>query len=412
MEKFLPTANSLLELDRKSVTDCLIFVCDFTWHYFTAVSSSLRLHSANYLMIELFRLDVLYEFDASVAGRLRSAWQRGLAAAYDASDPELSQYVDRMLTIVLASVGECSQVYRLSEIISLLWHTAVSSCHPLDLSVIKQALSTSSSTLLRSPSLLALVLDHSLFVYSPDELQPLSTAESLHDARAVALAALTARFLLTSWKAVQASSCDFETAAATAAAAAAAVDDDEDDDAKSSANENIDSLNLELLIDIALAVVCMQATQAFISQSLVLHQELQQDFCRLIGQLSEMEVELLITRSMERSVTSGEVWSLVLDVILHQLESCHKELVERSLPTDPEQFVPLTLSRVSTLCVMLPRMSRDTQQHIAEITVALLLTCDIDRIAAFDSECAYVIKMTFFEKELMNMKVFCITVRS
>jgi len=391
MEKFLPTADSLLELDRKSVEDCLMFVCDFTWHYFTAVGSSLRLRSANSLMMELFRLDVVYEFDVNVAERLRTAWQRGLAVAYNAGDPELGQYVDRLLAIVVASVGECSQVYRLSEIVSGLWHTAaVSSSQPFNLGIMKQALSSSSSALLQSPSLLALVLDHSLFVHSVDGLQPSTTAEGLHDARAVALAALTARFLLTSWKTEQLSSCHTE----TAAAAADNNDDGDDDDdltvAKSSTNEVVNSLNVEMLVDIALAVVCIQATQAYVSQLLLPHKELQQDFSQLIGRLNNMEAEYLIGHAMQQSMASGGVWSLVLDVILRQLELCNKELVQQNLPTDPDEFVPLTLSNVSTLCVVLPRMSRDTQRHVAEIMVALLLTCDVDKIAAFDGKCVYV----------------------
>ena len=388
MEKFLPTADSLLDLDRKSVEDCLIFVCDFTWHYFTAVGSSLRLRSANSLMMELFRLDVVYEFHVNVAERLRTAWQRGLAVAYSAGDPELGQYVDRMLAIVVASVGECSQVYRLSEIVSGLWHTAaVASSQPLNLSVMKQALSSSSSVLLQSPSLLALVLNHSLFIHSLDALQPSTTAEGLHDARAVALAALTARFLLTSWKPVQLSSCHTETPAA------AADNNDDGDDltvAKISTSEDVNSLNVEMLVDIALAIVCIQAAQAYVSQLLLPHKELQQDFSQLIGRLSNMEAEYLIGHAMEQSMANGGVWSLVLDVILRRLELCNKELVDRNLPTDPDEFVPLTLSNVSTLCVILSRMSRDTQRHVAEIMVALLLTCDVDKIAAFDGECVYV----------------------
>jgi len=395
MEKFLPTADSLLALDRKSVEDCLKFVCDFTWHYFSAVGSSLRLHSANSLMMELFRLDVLHGFDVSVAGRLKAAWQQGLAVAYRAGDPELGQQFDRMLAVVVASVGECSQVYRLSEIVSGLWHTAVAaSSQPVDLSRLNQALSSSSSTLQQSPSLLALVLDHSLFVRALDGLQTSTTTESLHDARAVALASLTTRFLLNLWKTAQPLSRDSETAAA---------DDDDDDDLtvpKSDASRDVDSLNLEMLIDIALAIVCIQATQAYTSHQQPMQQELQQDFRQLIGRLSNVEAECLLRHAMERSMARGEVWSLVLDVILHQLELSNKELVERSLPMDPEQFVPLTLSTVSTLCVVLPRMSRDTRQNTAEITVALLLTCDIDGIAAFDSEYFYPIKTVIFLKRI------------
>ena len=390
MEKFLPTADSLLELDRKSVEDCLIFVCDFTWHYFTAVGSNLRLRSASSLMMELFRLDALYEFDVSVAGRLKAAWQQGLAVAYRAGDPESGKYVDEMLATVVASVGECGQVYRLSEIVSGLWHTAVvASSQPLDLSVIKQALSLSSSALMRSASMLALVLDHSLFLHSVDGFQPSTAAASLLDARGVALAALTARFLLASWKNVPLSACHTEDA----------DDEDDDDDnlsvAKSDTGEETNSLNLEMLGDIAVAIVCIQATQAYTGRPPLLHQELQQDFRQLIGRLSNVEAESLVSRTMEQSLASGEVWSLALDVILRQLELCNEDVVNRSLPTDADQFVPLTLSAVSTLCVILPRMSRDTQQYVTEITVALLLTCDVDRIAAFDCEYAYVMKVTF-----------------
>ena len=393
IEKFLPTANSLQELDTKSIEDCLMFVCDFMWHYFTTVGSSLRLQSANSLMMELFRLDVLYEFDVTVAGRLKAAWQQGLTVAYTAGDSELGQHVDRMLAIVVASVGECSQVYRLSEIVSGLWHTAVAaSSQPVDLGVVKQALSSGSSTLLQSPSLLALVLDRSLFVRSVNDFQPSTSAESFRNSRAVALVALTARFLLTTWKTTQPSSCDSETASYFAN-----NDDDDDDDndltvAKSVANEGVNSLNLEMLNDIALAIVCIQAIQAYTCHPPPMQQELQQDFCQLIGRLSNAETEYLLRQTIQQSM-ADEIWSLVLEVILQQVKFSNKELIERNLLSDLEQFVPLTLSTVSTLCVFLPRMHRDTQQHVAEITVALLLSCDIDKIAAFDSE--YVVKVIF-----------------
>jgi len=45
-------------------------------------------------------------------------------------------------------------------------------------------------------------------------------------------------------------------------------------------------------------------------------------------------------------------------------------------------------------------MSCDTRQNTAEITVALLLTCSIDGIAAFDSEYFYPIKTVIFLKRV------------
>jgi len=64
---------------------------------------------------------------------------------------------------------------------------------------------------------------------------------------------------------------------------------------------------------------------------------------------------------------------------------CNKDIVERCLSPDTDQFLPLTLSSASTQCAILPRMSREMCLQVADVTVALLLTCDADRIAAFDS---------------------------
>jgi len=411
IEKTLPTADSLQELDKDSVVGCLTFVCQFTWHYFAALGSSLRLRSANSLIMELYRLDVSYDFDA---GLLRGAWQQGLTVACSARDTELCQYVDEMMAVAVGSVGNASdlnQVYRLSEIVSCLWNTAVvGPSRPPDLSVMKQALSSSRSVLLKSPWLLAPVLDRSLFVRALDGFEPVAATESVHDTGVTASAALAARFLLTSWKTGWPLRTEMKssTITVTTAADAAAIDENQDiDDAddnsdvdETATNEEINTLYLEMLMDISVAVVCVQASQSYVSQQPLPQQELQQDFCNLIGRLSSKEAEHLIGGVMDRSITDGEVWSLVLDVVLRQLELCNKEVTERCLSTDPEQFVPLTLSTASTLCVILPRMSRDACRQLAEITVALLLTCDADRIAAFDS--TYMTFMMFFSNNNNN----------
>ena len=387
VEKTLLETDSLDDLDMTSAVDCLTFVCQFVSHYFTTLGSSLPLQSANSLTMQLFRLDVSQEFDAVVVGQLRSAWQHGLTVACDANDRELRQHVDEMMAVVVARVGDVddlSEVYRLSEILSKIWHSTVSdSCQSLDVRVMKDALRSSSCVLLQSPWLLAAVLDRSLFVRSLDAFRLPALTDSVHETRSTAVAALTARFLLTSWKTGR-SSCT----KASAAAAAAAGDEDEDDNAtvgKTNMNEELNTSCLEMLIDISVAVVYIQASQAYVSQWPAPQQELQQDFCNLIGRLSDAEVEHLIGRVMEQSMTGGEVWSLALDVVLRQLEVCNKDIVERCLSPDTDQFLPLTLSSASTQCAILPRMSREMCLQVADVTVALLLTCDADRIAAFDS---------------------------
>ena len=396
IENTLPTADNLQELENQSVIDCLTFVCQFTWHYFTSLGSSLRLRSANSLMMQLFQLDVCHEFDVATAGQLRSAWEQGLMVACIMDDTEARQYIQQMMMMVVASVsddGEVGQVYRLSEIISRLWH--ITCFRPVDLDVVKQALSSSTSVLLKSPWLLASVLDHSLFLRSLDGFELAAAA----DTTVSAVAAFTARFLLTSWKTIQPSCTEHTAGTDTAAAAADDGDDDYNGDKEEEEEEvvaaasndktntwdELNSLCIEMLMDIAVTVVYIRASQAYIGQELCAQQELQQDFCNLIGRLSSAEAECLIGRVMERSLTNGEVWSLVLDVVLHELELSSEAGNQRWLTTDAEQFMPLTLSSASTLCVILPRTSRDARQDVAEITVAMLLTCDDDRIAAFDS---------------------------
>jgi len=378
LTKSLPTANSLPELDKSFIDNSPSFVCDFVRQYFTAVGSRLRLPSAYRLMIELFRLDALWEFDSTVANHIRVAWQQALTVACSVADPELG-HVDEMLSIVIDSIGKVDSVGRLSVVVSQLWRTAtVAASRPLDLRVLTEALSSGRSTLLRSPSLLARVLDHSLVVDSVDGFQLSMSTETLHDTRAMAMAALTARFLLASWK--TSSPCGAQMDAASAAG-----EDDSDEMVVATGNDN-NNLYIEMLVDIAVAVVSVQASQVYVNRQPVLRQELQQDFYDVIGRLSETEVETVIGRVLDWSVTDGGVWSLVLDVILRRLELCNKEVVGRSLPSDLDQFVPLTPSIVSTLCAIMPRMSRDFQRHITEITVALLITCDVDKIASFDGE--------------------------
>ena len=400
IEQSLPTVDSLRTSDKDSVIDCLTFVCNFTWHYFAAVGSSLRLRSANSLMIELFRLDVCYEFTASTATQLRSAWLQGLkVAAVTASEAELSQYVNKMMSLAVGELTDCSHVRHLSAIVSQLWH--VTAPRVLDVGVIGRALNSSCCTLMRSPVLLTRVLDRSLFLRSLDGFElAAATADAVCDSRAMALAAFTAKLLLSSWKPGHQQSCDV-TAAAAADDDNNDVNDDDDDGSGGSGGgggsgvdaslnaaitgdgkEDVNSLYVEMLIDIAVVTACIQTTQANISQQ----QELQQDFANLIGRLSCTEAERLIGCCLERSMANGEVWSLVLDTVLRQLQSCNASVVERSLPTDPELFVPLTLTMASTLCVILPRMWYDTRQFVAEITFALLMTCDKDRTAAFDSK--------------------------
>jgi len=561
IEKTLPSAATLQQLDKTSVVDCLSLVCDFTCHYFSAAlgSSNLWLHSAKSLTLELFRLDVLYELDV---GRLRAAWEQGLTAVRGAADPELRNYFTQMLAIIVDS-ADVTQVRRLSEIFTHLWHVTSQS---LDLlSALQEALRSSSSALLSSPWLLAPVLDHSMFVHSLEGFELVgASADGVCGTRAAALLALTAKYLLATWKTEEVISAAAAVAAAAAAAAdgddddedeyededyeddgdddthaaengdmdldkpsakkdavaaddedkgdndvddkvigesdenvsesdnlgmdksnakediAAAVaadDNDDDDDEKGNddkddggieknalesfglgidklnAEENIaandyvcadetgdltvnvnkpvakesvladddadkgdndrpafagktddlyvdkpdtkeDSgrlfqeikLRLEMLIDISLTVACIQASESYGCQQ---PQELQQDFRTLIGRLSKMEAELLIGWVIRRSVTNGEAWCLVLELIVQHLESSgRRKVVKQFLPRDVcDSFKQLvTLSAASNLVVFLPRMNRDAPQHIAELLVALLLSCDKDRIAMFDSK--------------------------
>ena len=256
--------------------------------------------------------------------------------------------------------------------------------------------------LLRSPWMLALVLDQSLFLHSLDRFELAAVTDRVCETRATGLAALTARFLLTSWKAGQPSCTEVKAAGENESTDDNDDnhDDDDEDDAdvtaaagnsdvssadKTNNKNEINSLYLEMLMDIALAVVYIQASQAYVSQQPLPQQELEQDFCNLIGQLSSAEAERLICCVMERSLTNGEAWSVVLDVILRQLELSGKKFEERWSATDPEMFVPLTLSAASTLCVILPRMSRNTCVDVAEITVAILMTCDVNKLSTYDA---------------------------
>jgi len=423
IEKCLPTVSSVEELDKSSVVDCLTLVCDFTLHYFSTLGSSLRLHSAKSLTMELFRLDVWYDLDVT---RLRSAWQQGLKVACHGSDVELSQYLEQLLSVVVDCVSgtdDVSQVYRLSEIVSRLWHTT---SHSLDLTILHEALRSSISVLLGSAWLLAPVLDRALFVHSLEGFDVTTAVGGVSGTRAISLAALTARFLLTTWKAGRSSWTEDKTSCDTAADAAPDEGDDEADNVdvdntepacsdenddltvdNSDAQEDVDSLFLEMLLDISQTVVCIDASEAYGSKHRLLQQELKQDFCNLIGQLNDTEAELVIGRVLERSMTNGEAWCLVLDVVLCQLESCGKEVVvQRCLPTDAEPFLPLTLSTASTLSVILVRMNRDTRLQIAELMVALMLSSSADDIAVFDSKYVLVIIFTYHISKMTSQNIF------
>ena len=221
IEKSLPSAASLQQLDKTSVVDCLSLVCDFTCHYFTAAPGSSTSDSAKSLTLELFRLDVSYELDDVC--RLRAAWEQGLAAAVRGSaGPELRTYVGRMLAVVVDR-ADVTRVHRLSEVVARLWDVT---CRSADLlSALQEALRSGSSALLRSPWLLAPVLDRSMFVRSLEGFEPAAAAAAVDGVcgtRSAALAALTAKFLLASWKT--------EELVQSTDSATAADDDNEDEE--------------------------------------------------------------------------------------------------------------------------------------------------------------------------------------
>ena len=382
IERSLPTADSLQDCDNRSVVSCVTFISRFTCHYFTSAGCQLRLSPANSLMMQLFTLDVSYQLNVSTGGWLRSAWQHGLSVSH-----ELCDTVNQMLTLVIRSVNDVADVghiSRLVDIVCSLWRVTATPSQSLDLHVMKDALVSSRFTLLRSSWFLAPVLDRLLFVYSLDGFELAASSDLGPHTRTTALAALTARFLLTSWKSDQPLDND-----KTAAAAADDDDNDDDDDVnadKTNVTEEVTSLYIDMLLEVSLRVVYIEASQACFNQPSSPQQELKQNLCSLIGRLTDTEAECLIGRAMEQSMTNGEAWSLVFDMILRQLELCNKEVVKRSLSKfDVEWFVPLSLSSASTLCVLLSTLSHDIRQHVADVTVALLMSCDTDRITAFDS---------------------------
>ena len=386
MEQTLPASETLQHLDPVSVANCLTFVCDFMSCYFSAAGSGPQPAAARSLMMAVFRLDVLHSFDADVASRVRAAWTRAARSLSDAADPELADCVSRMLAVVVGSVADVGQTRRLSEIVFGLWRT---SSRFFDDVVLTRALELNRSVLLRSPASLASVLDLRLFL---DTLDGFGLSRSLYDSRAVALAALAANFLL-----ARCENGHLSCSEVAVIAESGSTEDDADDvssanNGDSSTSSVVDTaeaelgMNLEMLVDIAVAIVCVESAQEFTGRRSPAHRELREDFGALIGRLSDAEAELLILRVVERSMGDGKVWTLVLELILRNIESRDKLATERCLPSDLECFVPLTLSTASTLCVVLPQISRDICPSLAEITTALMLSCETGRIAAFEGK--------------------------
>jgi hypothetical protein len=408
----LPSEEQLQQLDDEAIENCIVFVCDIAIHFFKGFSQSI-LPQAKSLLLELFRVDiVLPSAHRHQCGcKVRDAWVQGLesllASGLNGTHLHDTRFyheiVERIMCEVCCSSITFDKIEHLSEAADVLWRTLLKYCeadgakrqlNEREMEALKHSLCQPFDANKITSWQLSASFQRKVAFDSASECRLPDCQSSL----LTSLGAVTfgARFLVRSSAAVNDNCETADVVEASCDGISVSLPGDEVEQ-----SQEIDS-DLSVLINIAAAVgICrVISNDMALSAGLAVDElkSLEQDLTVLVQRQSEYACRQLARLAFERSMSSGGVWSLSLDVVLGLLET---NTVETVLPADAEVFVPLTASVVSTLNVILSRMPRDFVVHFANVLVAMLMSCSTECIASyqskFDGKCEVLFWTVVFE---------------
>lgn len=399
----LPSEEQLQQLSVGAIDNCIAFVCDIAVHFYKGFSSQSLLQLVKSLLLELFRVDIALSSSQShhCVHKVREAWVQGLESllrcGHSGTDLQDTKFYYEMVERIMCEVSGNSitldKIEHLSEAADTMWRTLLKYCeadstkrelNQREMAVLKSSLCRPlDANKLTSWQLSASFHRIVVFDSSNECGLPHFQPSCLTSLGAVTF---SARFLVRISTGVNYSCERVDVVEASCDGISVDLPGDESNPIEMQQQQEIDS-DLNVLINIAAAVgVCRVISNdvALSDGSAVdVVKRLEQDLSVLIQQQSDCARRNLARLAFERSMSSGGVWSLSLDVILSLLET---NTVDSVLPADAEVFVPVTASGVSTLNIILSHMPRDFVVHFANVLVAMLMSCSSECIASYQSK--------------------------